>query len=159
VSVPHSNAEELRYCPQNNCWKALEKQGKRNILYLHKDTISHTVIDSHRTHCAYAGSNLMINNRCWHIQNFPAMQVSPEIYCYPTYPTEQIARHSLEKYIFQYNERRPHQTLLNFTPGYVHRLGNKSVLYAQCKKQVQIVKEQRIAFNRSQMSQLYGVSN
>ena len=82
-----------------------------------------------------------------------------EIYCYPTYPTEQIARHSLEKYIFQYNERRPHQALLNFTPGYVHRLGNKSVLYAQYKKQVQIVKEQRIVINRSQMSQLYGVSN
>ena len=82
-----------------------------------------------------------------------------EIYCYPTYPTEQIARHSLEKYIFQYNERRPHQALLNFTPGYVHRVGNKSVLYTQYKKQVQIVKEQRIAINRSQRSQLYGVSN
>ena len=82
-----------------------------------------------------------------------------EIYCYPTYPTEQIARHSLGKYIYEYNERRPHQALLNFTPGYVHRLGNKSVLYAQYKKQVQIVKEQRIVINRSQMSQLYGVSN
>ena len=82
-----------------------------------------------------------------------------EIYCYPTYPTEKIARHSLEKYIYQYNERRPHQALLNFTPGYVHRLGNKSVLYAQYKKQEQIVKEQRIVINRSQMSLLYGVSN
>jgi len=82
-----------------------------------------------------------------------------EIYCYPTYPTEQIARHSLGKYIYQYNERRPHQALWNFTPGYVHRLGNKSVLYAQYKKQVQIAKEQRIVINRSQMSQLYGVSN
>jgi putative transposase len=82
-----------------------------------------------------------------------------EIYCYPTYPTEQIARYSLGKYIEEYNERRPHQALLNFTPGYVHRMGNKSVLYAQYKKQVQIVKEQRIAINRSQRSQLYGVSN
>ena len=82
-----------------------------------------------------------------------------EIYCYPTYPTEQIARYSLRKYIEEYNERRPHQALLNFIPGYVHRMGNKSVLYAQYKKQVQIVKEQRIAFNRSQRSQLYGVSN
>ena len=82
-----------------------------------------------------------------------------EIYCYPTYPTEEIARHSLGKYIEEYNERRPHQALLNFTPGYVHRMGNKSVLYAQYKKQVQIVKEQRIVINRSQMSQLYGVSN
>jgi len=82
-----------------------------------------------------------------------------EIYCYPTYPTEQIARYSLGKYIYEYNERRPHQVLMNFTPGYVHRRGNKSALYAQYKKQVQIVKEQRIAFNRSQMSQLSGVSN
>jgi putative transposase len=82
-----------------------------------------------------------------------------EIYCYPTYPTEQIARHSLGKYIEEYNERRPHQALLNFIPGYVHQMGNKSVLYAQYKKQVQIVKEQRIAFNRSQRSQLYGVFN
>jgi putative transposase len=82
-----------------------------------------------------------------------------EIYCYPTYPTEKIARHSLGKYIYQYNERRPHQALLNFTPGYVHRIGNKSVLYTQYKKQVQIVKEQRIVINRSQRNQLYGVSN
>ena len=82
-----------------------------------------------------------------------------EIYCYPTYPTEEIARYSLGAYIREYNEHRPHQALWNFTPGYVHRMGNKSVLYAQYKKQVQIAKEQRIAFNRSQMSQLGGVSN
>ena len=82
-----------------------------------------------------------------------------EIYCYPTYPTEQIARYSLGVYIHEYNERRPHQALWNYTPGHVHRLGNKTVLYAQYKKQVQIVKEQRIAFNRSKMAQLTGVSN
>jgi transposase InsO family protein len=81
-----------------------------------------------------------------------------EIYCYPTYPTEEIARNSLAKYIDQYNERRPHQALFNFTPGYVHRMGDKTVLYAQYKKQVQIVKEQRIAFNRSRISKLSGVS-
>lgn len=82
-----------------------------------------------------------------------------EIYCYPTYPTEQIARYSLGAYIYEYNEHRPHQALWNFTPGSVHRLGNKTVLYARYKKQVQIVKEQRIAFNRSQMAQRTGVSN
>jgi len=82
-----------------------------------------------------------------------------EIYCYPTYPSEQIARYSLGKYIEEYNERRPHQALLNFTPRHVHRVKNKSVIYAQYKKQVQIVKEQRIAFNRSQINQLSGVSN
>ena len=82
-----------------------------------------------------------------------------EIYCSPTYPTEQIARHSLGAYIHEYNEHRPHQALWNYTPGYVHRLGNKTELYSQYKKQVQIVKEQRIASNRSQMGQLTGVSN
>ena len=34
-----------------------------------------------------------------------------EIYCYPTYPTEQIARPPLEKYLYEYNEWRPHQAL------------------------------------------------
>ena len=81
-----------------------------------------------------------------------------EIYCYPTYPTEHIARYSLGAYIYEYNEHRPHQALWNYTPGYVHRLGNKTVLYAQYKKQMQIVKEQRIAYNRSQLAQLSGAS-
>jgi len=51
-----------------------------------------------------------------------------EIYCYPTYPSVEVARISLAQYIEFYNEKRPHQSLWNYTPGYVHRLGNKTLL-------------------------------
>jgi len=72
-----------------------------------------------------------------------------EIYCYPTYPTVEIARLSLGRYIHHYNEERPHQALWNYSPGYVHRLGNKSQLLAHYKTMVQVVKEQRLQINRS----------
>jgi putative transposase len=71
-----------------------------------------------------------------------------EIYLYPTYPCIEIARASLAGYIELYNERRPHQALWNYTPGYLHRLGNKSRLLEQHKFTVQIVKEQRFRTNR-----------
>ena len=71
-----------------------------------------------------------------------------EIYCYPTYPSVEIARHCLTHYIEEYNERRPHQALWNYTPGYVHRLGNKTKLLEQHKKIIQIVRKQRINKNR-----------
>jgi hypothetical protein len=72
-----------------------------------------------------------------------------EIYCYPTYPTAEVARLSLGRYIRYYNEERPHQSLWNYPPGYVHRLGNKTRLLAQYKTMVQLVKEQRIQINRT----------
>ncbi len=72
-----------------------------------------------------------------------------EIYCYPTYPTVEIARLSLGRYIQYYNEQRPHQALWNYPPGYVHRLGNKGTLLAHYKTMVQVVKEQRLQLNRS----------
>lgn len=71
-----------------------------------------------------------------------------EIYCYPTYPTVEIGRSSLAYYIDFYNEKRPHQALCNYTPGYVHRLGNKTELLNHYKKMVRIAKEQRIHMNR-----------
>jgi transposase InsO family protein len=82
-----------------------------------------------------------------------------EIYCYPTYPTEDIARHLLDRYIHEYNDKRPHQALWNFTPGYVHRLANNSLLLELYKEQVQIVKERRITFNRSQRTAIASASN
>jgi pyruvate/2-oxoacid:ferredoxin oxidoreductase beta subunit len=67
-----------------------------------------------------------------------------EIYCYPTYPSLDIARQSIARYIEEYNQRRPHQALWNYTPGYVHRLGNKTKLLQYHRKMVQIAKKQRI---------------
>jgi putative transposase len=72
-----------------------------------------------------------------------------EIYCYPTYPSPEIARSSLGRYIDFYNERRPHQALWNYTPGYIHRLGNKTELLTDHKKMIQIVKERRFQFNQT----------
>jgi putative transposase len=71
-----------------------------------------------------------------------------EIYCYPSYPALEIARNSLAQYIHRYNENRPHQALLNYTPGFVHRLGNKTKLLTLYQQSVRIVKEQRIFLNR-----------
>ena len=47
-----------------------------------------------------------------------------EIYCYPTYPTHQINRYSLSKYIQEYNEKPLDQAIWNFILGFVNRLGN-----------------------------------
>lgn len=74
-----------------------------------------------------------------------------EIYCYPSYPSVEIARKSIGEHIEFYNERRPHQALWNFAPGYVHRLGNKTELLKEYKRKVQIVKERRLTLNRAQM--------
>lgn len=71
-----------------------------------------------------------------------------EIYCYPSYPSIEIARSSLADYIHSYNEKRPHQALLNYTPGFVHHLGNKTKLMNLYRNSVQIVKKQRIFLNR-----------
>jgi putative transposase len=80
-----------------------------------------------------------------------------EIYCYPTYPTVEIARFSLGRYIHYYNEQRPHQALWNYPPGYVHRLGNKSKLLEHYKTRVQLVKEQRLQVNRSLQKEAFMV--
>jgi putative transposase len=74
-----------------------------------------------------------------------------EIYCYPTYHSEELARSSISKYIRYYHDERPHQALWNYTPGFVHRLGNKSDLLRHHRNMVKIVKEQRINLNRRQM--------
>jgi putative transposase len=71
-----------------------------------------------------------------------------EIYCYPTYPSLEVARASLAQYIHFYNEERPHQALWHYPPGYVHRLGNKTFLLREYRERVRIVKEQRLMANR-----------
>jgi len=79
------------------------------------------------------------------------MKKAKEIYCYPTYPSVEIARQFLARYIQEYNERRPHQALWNYTPGHVHRLGNKTKLLEHRRKMIQIVKERRLNEYRALM--------
>jgi putative transposase len=76
-----------------------------------------------------------------------------EIYCYPTYLSEEIARLCLAHYIDYYNEQRPHQALWNYTPGDVHRLGNKSQLLNHYRQMVQIAKERRRLVNQKGIQQ------
>ena len=76
-----------------------------------------------------------------------------EIYCYPTYLSAEIARLSLANYIEYYNEQRPHQALWNYTPGFVHRLRNKSQLLNHYRQMVQIAKEQRRQVNQKGVQQ------
>jgi transposase InsO family protein len=70
-----------------------------------------------------------------------------EIYCYPTYPSEEIARKSLSRYIAYYNEERPHQALWGFTPAYVHTVGNKALLLEEHRLQVRRAQAERIRQN------------
>ncbi len=51
-----------------------------------------------------------------------------EIYLVGNYPDEITAREEIGRYIDFYNKERPHQSLYNFTPEYVHNLNNKSSL-------------------------------
>lgn len=48
-----------------------------------------------------------------------------EINVVDNYPDERSAREEIRRYIEDYNERRPHQSLMNCTPGSVHRINNK----------------------------------
>lgn len=83
-----------------------------------------------------------------------------EIYCHRDYPSVKIARQSIPRYIEEYNEVRPHQALRNYTPGFLHRLGNKTLLLEHRGRMIQIVKEQRLNANRALVAMgEQGVSN
>jgi hypothetical protein len=66
----------------------------------------------------------------------------------PEYPSVEASRHCLARYIDEYNERRPHQALWNYTPGYVHRCGNKSSVLNHYQHKILHAKEQRLNYNR-----------
>lgn len=51
-----------------------------------------------------------------------------EIYLIGSYPDEYSTRHEIGNYMNQYNNQRPHQSLWNFTPAYVHEINNKTVI-------------------------------
>ncbi|MCA9500474.1 MAG: integrase core domain-containing protein [Nitrospira sp.] len=54
-----------------------------------------------------------------------------EIYVVGNYPDERSAREEIGRYITDYNHRRPNQSLMNFTLGYVHQINNKNSLLAE----------------------------
>ena len=63
-----------------------------------------------------------------------------EIYLVGNYPDERSAREEIGGYVDYYNTDRPHQSLMNFTPGRVHEVNNKTVILNALK---QIKKEAR----------------
>lgn len=66
-----------------------------------------------------------------------------EIYLVGNYPDERSAREEIERYIAHYNHRRPHQALMNFTPGYVHQVNNKTVLCQERQALKRAARERR----------------
>jgi len=69
-----------------------------------------------------------------------------EIYLVGNYPDEISAREEIGRYIQFYNESRPHQALFNFTPAYVHKVNNKSVLLQELKTLKSRTREKRKAY-------------
>lgn len=63
-----------------------------------------------------------------------------EIYLVGNYPDERSAREEIGRYVDYYNTDRPHQSLMNFTPGRVHEVNDKTTLLNELK---QIKKETR----------------
>jgi hypothetical protein len=69
-----------------------------------------------------------------------------EIYLVGNYPDERSAREEIGPYIEDYNDRRPHQALLKFTPAYVHQINNKTVLFQERQALKRTAWERRRAY-------------
>jgi putative transposase len=69
-----------------------------------------------------------------------------EIYLVGDYPDEISAREEIGRYIDHYNHHRPHQALMNFTPGYVHQVNNKTVLRQERQALKQAARARRQAY-------------
>lgn len=69
-----------------------------------------------------------------------------EIYLVGNYPDERSAREEIGRYIEYYNQRRPHQSLYNFTPAHVHQLNNKTALLAELNEMKRKARERRKAY-------------
>ena len=52
-----------------------------------------------------------------------------EIHIVGSYPDEQSGRYEIGNYIDSYNTKRPHQSLWNFTPAFVHEVNNNTLLF------------------------------
>ena len=57
-----------------------------------------------------------------------------EIYLTGSYPDEYSARHEIGRYIEFYNRQRPHQSLWNFTPLYIHEVNNKKLILDELER-------------------------
>lgn len=57
-----------------------------------------------------------------------------EIYLVGDYQDECTANEEIAKYMKYYNEERPHQSLWNYPPKYVHEINNKTQLLQQLKE-------------------------
>ncbi len=75
-----------------------------------------------------------------------------EIYCQGSsgYLSAAGARLSLGRYIDYYCHRRPHQALWNFTPAYVHAVGNKTRLLEEYREGIERAKRNRLRHNRAE---------
>ncbi len=69
-----------------------------------------------------------------------------EIYLVGNYPDELSAREEIGRYITHYNNERPHQALMNFTPDYVHRVNNKTALLHELKIMKKAARERRKSY-------------
>ena len=79
-----------------------------------------------------------------------------EVYVVGNYPDERSAREEIGRYIEQYNHRRPHQALMNFTPGYVHQINNKTVLWQERQALKRAARNRRQAYWRQATRPLSG---
>ena len=73
-----------------------------------------------------------------------------EIYCQGSsgYLSPEGAKLSLGRYIAYYNHQRPHQALWGFTPAQVHRVGNKTKLLEEYRRNVAQAQQNRLRQNR-----------
>jgi len=86
------------------------------------------------------------------VERFNGTIKQEEIYCQGPdgYLSPDGARLSLGRYIDYYNERRPHQALMNFTPACVHEVGNKTKLLEENRAKVEQAKQKRLRHNRQE---------
>jgi len=73
-----------------------------------------------------------------------------EVYVMADYPSIEVARESLGRYIEFYNTQRPHQALWGFTPGEAHRVGNHTRLREHLRGLQAQAREERRRYWREQ---------
>jgi len=77
-------------------------------------------------------------------------------YVIGNYPTIQIARSVIAKYVNEYNTKRPHQSLFGFCPKQLHyEFKNKSEAYVMYKKMLVVSRVKRIKSNLSRRTRSF----